>query len=798
MIKNYFLTASRYLQRNKIFSLISIAGFTTGFAIVILIAMNISSEFSFDSFHRDSEKIFRIIIKPKNENKAYGSVPLIFTRLFKKSIPGISDCARYFEEKEEVKIDDRAYRETVSYADPEFLRIFTFPLQTGSAASFEKGDSKVLISPKIAAKYFSRRNPIGELLSVKIGDTFYDLSVEGVLNEPPANSSFSPEILIPFSYREKSIWGGETLAANWGPSETNPMFFAKLDNNADKENVQRGIDALVSGHSTYKGTLQYSLQPLSEMHFGRNIEFSPIKTESKTPLLILSVVAFVIILIVSINYVNLTIAQASHRYKEIGLRKVIGAEKKNILFQFLGESVLITGISLSAAFLLAFILLPQYNYIMGTGLTFSVTPRLLIALIAAAALIALVSGGYPAYMMSKLNPASVLKGEQNLSGSKLITKIFMTFQFSMAAILISFSAIIMHQYLFLTQSDPGFNKDGVIIVKTNEFFGRRIPAGSISVFKDELMKLPSVKAVTVTDMSLGGSERIIPQYRFNFNENSISSYWFRTDISAFDALKIKMLSGRYFRRDFEADSLNSIIINRAFAEAMGMKTPINKPVTLSLGGNRERIYNVIGVAEDIHYSSFRQKVTPMAFTLAGTNIFSECLYVKINGDRGDAISKINSAWNKCLGQYSFDYSFLDDKLDSYYKTEKRWRNLILFSSVIAILFACSGLFGEALYSTRKRTREIGIRKVLGAGNLSVIILIIKDYSPLLFASLAIGCPAAYYAASLWLSNFAYRINLSAWHFVISSLLLFAVSCATILTQALKAATAKPTESLKYE
>lgn len=796
MLTNYFIIALRNLLRNKLFSFINISGFTAGLSIIILCTINIRNEISFDAFHKDSGKIYRVLMSDRKGDRVYGSIPEVFSNLLKQSCPEIVNQAKYLSKKAEVKSSAIINKEQVQFVDDGFFNLFSFPLKTGSINLFGPDKPSVLLSQSVSQKMFGVKDPIGSSLKIKWNNEFREFIVCGILNDNPSNSSIELNIVLPFSYIQNDGML-QVLKADWAPGDHFPSLFVKLNNAGDKSFIESKISTITKMNSRFDELLKYSLIPVSDIHFTPNIGFSTITGGSKTPLYVFICIALIITLIISVNYINLSIVRASYRYKEIGIRRVAGAETKNIIAQFIGETFIVSGLSFILSIALSAFLLPFINELLHKKLVFSFDPELMTFLVVILTLITLLSGGYPAYVFSKFPAADILKGEYRLNKIRKTSSVYMAFQFSLVVILITLSVIISHQYYFLMNKDAGFNNENIVMIKTNEFFGRHINSTDVNTYKTVISSIPGVKLASLSDMVLGGDDRPLGNSRYVFESNSIFPKGFNVDENTIPLFGFKLIEGRNFSADRAADSISSIIVNEKFVKELGIKNPKTASVSMALA--KPRFYNIIGVVKDFNYGSMKDKIEPVVFFKGRENFSSDYLYLKINNfDKKKLVTELEAKWKELIPAHAFIFSFLDDRIENFYKSEKKWRDLILYSSAIAVFFACLGLFAMLMYSLQKRRKEIGVRKVLGASTSSIMLILLKEYSLVLCFSLLAGFSIAFFIAENWLRNFEFRIELGVIHFFITALFLTVVSVITIFFIIFKAANTDPVISLKYE
>lgn len=800
LLKTFYKISSRNLLRNKLFSFISIAGFTVGLTVFILLMLFINNETSYDSFHKNKDRLFRAVLYTQRHDTYYGNFPVSLSQRMRESMPQIECAVNCLDKMTEIKVNGCLSKENITFADPGFFNMFSFKTLSGNPYSFGGNPLSIFVTESFAQKNFGRNNPIGKTLSIKIEGEFSDFLIGGIVENPPENTSLKFSVLVPLVNADK-MWTMKFSKEDIHPGEFLPSFFVLLKDKNDKTAVEaafkRMMEPLVKKEPFYHPGL--ILYPIEKVHLSPEVSmYSSIGTAEPVSILVLSIIGFAILIVVSINYINLTVAQSSHRFREIGIRKVSGAARNEIASQFIAESFFIIFISLAISVVLAALLLPSFNQMTGMHLSFtSGWGSIALGIILLPVLMSLAAGAYPALVMSGLNPVKILKGTQKLSGSGVLAKIFVTTQFVLAIILISGAVIINYQYDFIMKTELGYNKENVVLIRTNEMFGRSIKEAQLWLYKEQILNIPGVKNSAISDMVLGGTGRVESRWRFDYGNTVIPASNMRMDENMLETLNLKLVEGRNFSPEFPSDSLNSIIVNEEFVKEAGIKNPVGK--YLKFRGIKGRDVQIIGVVKSFHYLPLRVKMYPTAFFRSNRKSWSECIYVKISPQNTqNTIMQLKQTWEKIIPGEVFDFMFLDNKIADLYKSENRWKNIITGASFIAIFFACMGLFGLIYYSAEKRTKEIGIRKVLGASTISIVRTLIREFIVLIAAAIIAGCSVTFYFAEKWLKNFAYRIDLNIWIFAAAALLITAIVILTLLAIAVKVASANPVDNLRYE
>ncbi|HEX2866731.1 MAG TPA: FtsX-like permease family protein [Ignavibacteriales bacterium] len=822
ILNNFLKIAIRNLLRNKLFSFISIAGFTVGLTVFIHLMTFVHNEMSYDSFHKNKDRIFRAVIYTPDDKEYYGNYPVALSIRMKESMPQIENAVNYLDKDLEIKVNGEFIKEKITFADPGFFKMFSFRTLAGNPYTFGNNPNGVFVTQAFAEKYFGSSNPLGKIISTKITERTiqkniirknpkgepvhsykveeksYDFLIEGIVENPPDNTVMKFNVLVPFINAEKMSmrFNKEDIS----PGEFLPTFFVMLKKGTDKALLEAEFKSMVKPlirNEAYKPELR--LYPIEKIHFSTEIgPFSSIKPVSPLSVLVLSIIGIAILLIVSINYINLTISQSSHRFKEIGIRKVSGASRSEVVYQFIWESFFMILISMLISLLLSVLTLPVFNRITGKELTFSFGwGSIALAIILISAALSLLAGAYSAIVMSGLDPVKIFKGNQKLSGSGILAKIFVTTQFVLAIVLISGAIIVNSQYDFFMKADLGYNKDNVLLIRTNDMFGRMISDNLLWVYRNQALNLPGIRSASMSSMVLGGNGHIVAQLRFDYGSKFIPSYVINFNEEMIPAMGFKIIEGRNFSSAYSSDSLNSIIVNEEFVKEIGIRNPIGKHLKFSFINKKD--VQIVGVVKNFHYMPLHEKILPVAIFKAGNRSSNECIYVKMSPrNMQKTVVQLKQTWEKLIPGQVFDYVFLDNKLADLYKNENRWKNIITYSSAVAIFFACMGLFGLVFYQAEKRTKEIGIRKVLGASTFSIIRSLVNEFLILIAIAIIIGCSVSYYFANKWLKNFAYHIDLNAWIFILAALLVTVIVISTILIIASRVASTNSAENLRYE
>lgn len=785
MLKNYFKIAYRNLTRYKAFTIINILGLAVGLACTILILLWVQDELSFDKFNKNAEIIYRVV---EIQHYAGGNIfPVAVTpgplaESLKDNFPEIINATRFNYSGRILRYNDKIFNETVAFADPSFLKIFSYPVVTGNTDNILNDLHSILLTEKAAHKYFGNENPVGKTIVI---DDSLSLKVTGVLQDIPTNSHLRFDFLVPFEFlknlgRDLDQWGNNSF-----------YTYVQLQQNSKVPDVNKKIKDEIRKHNEGSVT-DLVLQQLLKIHLysaGKytadigwlgNIEYVNI----------FSLVALIVLFIACINFMNLSTARATKRAKEVGMRKVIGAERLQIVKQFYIESILFAFIALLIALAISDLLLNAFNNLSGKEISLSsLGSTTIIGFIVLTILTGIIAGSYPAIYLSSFLPIKVLKSDSAISGGgSFFRKILVVTQFSLSLILIIGTLIISSQLNYIKSKDLGFNRENVIALNLNNSI-----RANFETVKNELMQNPkiiSVTASTVNPMYLMNSTSNFDWEGKNEKEEILIHFLF-SDRDLVNTFKMKMVEGRFFSKDFGSDT-SSIVINEEAAKIIGMKDPVGK--SLTMWGDK---LTIIGVVKNFNFKPLDTKIEPLVIRYTDDLLFSMFVRVKPGGLTG-TIDYIKDVYKTFSPSAPFDYHFLDEDFENLYKSETRMQTIFSYFAIFAIIISCLGLFGLTSYIAERRTKEIGIRKVLGANVLNLSYLLSLQFTKWVLISNLIAWPVAYILMNKWLQDFAYRVDISLWLFPLSGLLVLVVALLTVSYQAIKAALVNPVKSLKYE
>jgi putative ABC transport system permease protein len=799
VFKNYFTTAWRNLKRNKIYSFINIAGLSMGLACAMLILLYVKDEVSFDRFHKNVQNIYRIVSIQKRNGEVHkdGNTGFLQGPRFKQNVPGIASFVRIQQGTEDIKNGSEIESQDLLYVDSSFFNVFTFPLLYGNKNSCLKEPHSIVVTEDEAIKRFGTKDAIGKFVMVKEDSTFVPYTVTAVAKRVPQNSSIQFNVLIPFKETEADAKDND----NWFNFFLNT--FVVLNPNTNLQTVENQMQKffLADASSTFQNMVKmfglgddakmgsYMLQPFTDMHMNTELPPQNGLLHASNPMYsyILSGIALFVLLIACINFVNLTVARSVKRAKEIGIRKVIGGDRKQLIGQFMGESFLLCAIAFGFALLLTRLILPVFNELSNKALAFSylIDAKLVVAYVLLFLITGLLAGFYPALVLSGYKPVETLYSRFNIKGKNYLQKSLVVIQFTLASFLIIGTMTIYSQFNFLTHKKLGYDDKNLLVVDAN--IRNHQEAKS---FEEQLEKLKGVTGVSTKN---GGSWRTAAKV----GSDSTMQFQYETvDENFIPLLKIPLLQGRNFSPDYPSDSTHSVIVNETFVKQAGWKNPIGETVNFFYHNNE--IYHVIGVVKDYHFASLGEKIIPQLFTMKNDNRYGS-YYIRINpATTTSTLKAIQTAFKQFYPMSPYSYQFKDLQNKHQYAEEAKWKEILMFGAFLTIFISCIGLFGLSVLAAEKRTKEIGIRKVLGASVNNIVTILSTDFLKLVFISLLMAIPLSWLAANKWLNNYPYRITLSWVIFTVGSLLVILIALLTVSFQAVKAAIANPVKSLRTE
>jgi len=785
MLKNYIKTALRNIIRHKGYSFINITGLAIGMACCLLICLWIQDELSFDRFHAHTQSLFRVEFDQNYSGKDFhvNVTPYPMARALEAEIPEIEYASRYSGMGELLFRSDEKifYEDNVKAVDPAFLEMFSFPLIRGNKATALTDPNSLILSQTAAQKYFGREDPIGKILKV---NNRTDFIITGVMEDVPPNSSLSFDMLVSFKLLE--ISGGTN--DQWDNNEI--PTFVKLSSGADPYATGVKIRELVSRHSNVED-LTFSLNSLTRIHLYSHSGFDTGPRASQY-VYIFSVIAFFVLLIACINFMNLATARSARRAKEVGIRKVVGAGRSDIVRQFYGESLIFTLISLGIAVALVIIVLPFFNSLTGKSIALNLINywQLLTGLAAVAVFTGWISGSYPALFLGSFQPIRTLKGKLK-SGPKNVffRRTLVIIQFSLSISLIIGTGVVLSQLDFLKTKKMGYDREHTIYIPM-----RGVDRGLYPQLKAELERYPGLLGVS-------GAQHRPSAIRSNTSgsdwegkdpELDVSTFMTRVDYDYFKTMDIPFVDGRSFSREFTTDEQNAYIVNEEVIQMMDVESPL--AIRFGLWGNDGKI---IGVVKNFHFSSLKRAIEPLVIML-NTEVINYVLIRLQTENIQPSLAFIEKTWQGIIPDFPFEFRFLNTDFDRLYRGEERMSDILKYFAILAVFIACLGLLGLASFAAEQRTKEIGIRKVLGATSSQVAYLIYKEFVLLLGIAILISWPVSYLVMRGWLHDFAYRAGINVVVFFMAALAAVLSAFLTVGYQALKASRSDPVRALRYE
>lgn len=797
MLGNYFKTAFRNIKRHNGYSFINIFGLAVGMAVFTLIFLYIQYELSFDRYHENSDRIYRILrehvdedINITNSNSVF--IPNTLGPTMVEEFPEVTSTARFFRwhrGENYFSLGNKGIYEKMYYVDPEFFEMFSIPFIHGNPKTALKNPLSLILSERLAEKYFRNENPVGKQMMLRRGSRQYIFMITGVFKNMPDNSHLAMDLIIPFS---------NLLRTN---SRASCPTYILTRKGVDPKHLEQKLKELINRQFSSTNDeifiTRYFLQPLTAIHLHSHISDNTIYSNYNDirNIYIYASIAILVLIIVCLNYMNLTAARSFQRYKEIGVRKVVGANRMQLFRQYLSETFLITIISLTISIIFVVVFLPGFNSIIRGNLSLAQMqePTFFLVVVFIVVFVGIVGGSYPAFYMSSFRSVNIIKGVSKKSAmGSWVRKIPVIAQFSIAIMIIISTIVIIFQLNFINTMDTGYNREQIIVL--SHLNNHREIRRNKEAIKAELQRNPNISSVSCSN-ELPNS--IIPRTRVDLlgkNTGQLVPFnAYCVDYDFVDLFEIGIVEGRHFSREFHANAPNEVLINETAARIFKEDSPIGQE--FQFWGSQTG--KIVGIVKDFHSLSLHHQVPPTFIIFDPT--YNNHISIKINTmNISGTIDYIRKTMKKFAPNYQLDFHFFDEIFQMDYQDERKMETIFRFFMLLSIGLACMGLVGIATYSTQLRIKEIGIRKVLGASVPDITGLISKDFIKCVLLANIIAWPVAYYSMNKWLQNFAYRINLSIWVFILSGLSALAVAFLTTSYQTIKAALANPVDSLRYE
>jgi ABC-type antimicrobial peptide transport system permease subunit len=793
MFKNYLKTTFRNTIRHKGYSFINLAGLAIGMACTLLILLWVNDELSYDRFHENSKNIYRIMsYGTQYMIEGIDGTPAPLAPAILEEVPGIVNYARFSDvPKLVVKYRDKVFYETGGLiADPSIFEIFTFPFVRGDPRTAFSEPLDIVMTETMAKKYFGDEDPLGKTMEIEGRPA----AVTGIIQDIPHNSHIQFDFLTSYEFiQQVSSYG-----LSWG--SFNFVTYLQVDTNRDIQAMGKNITAVAAKNNCPQVAdgVEFRLQPLSELHLDSRAAYrNYIDVGDGKYVYIFSIIAFFILFIACVNFMNLSTARSTTRAKEVGMRKTIGASRRQLIMQFFGESFFLTSVACVVALNLVLILLPAFNQITAKQLKLDFSDvRIVFGLVLIVVLTALTAGSYPALFLSAFRPVKVLKGTFKAEGKgQTFRRVLVVTQFSLSIALLIGTSVTYNQLHFLRHSKLGFNKENIVYVPVKENIGK-----SYESFKNGLLEDSNIYSVAAQYYLFAeqGSFRTTDYDWEGRKEGQEADIVLNlVDYDFIPMLELELLEGRNFSKEYSTDATQAYILNEEAIREMGIQDPVGKEFSYG-----KRKGTIIGVMKNAHFRSLHVKIEPHVFFFM-QDVSEATQYgvvlIKINGEKTEeALAQIEQVWGNINPISPFEYHFLDQKYDSLYRKENKIGTILNAFTLFAIVISCLGLFGLASFLTEQRTNEIGIRKVLGASESGIVFLLSKQFTKWVLIANLFAWPAAYFIMNEWLKSFAYRIEIGIWGFLLSGMLAVGIALFTVSFQALRAARANPIDSLRYE
>lgn len=798
MLKNYILIGFRSLYKNLGYTFINVFGLAIGLACCLLVTLYVRFELSYEDFHENKTSLYRYV--PRGEREGVVSMqtmlPAGFGPLIKESFHDVEMFSRFsdVDERPLMRVGDTFLdAKTLSIADKDFFKMFSFKLLQGDVNTVLARPSTVVISQSIAQKYFPEGNAIGQTIRY---DNAYDYEITGVFDDVPANSHLQFSYVTNFETIAKMVqdryhYPAESFLNSLDAWNYSTYFY--IPGEKDVNSLAKRIDQKFTEarKETFNDqTMGDWLQPLNEIHFTKGIKGDTANGDLSY-VYIFSAVALMILVIACFNFMNLSTARAMKRSKEVGLRKVMGAFRHQLIKQFMGETVIMVTVAMILGIIFLELLVPLFNGLVGQHLevVYFGKNSLIIFFVLAGLLTGIIAGSYPAFYLSSFSPAKVLKGQAGPSGNAGLRKVLTVMQFGLAAFLMIGTLIVYQQMNFIQNSNLGFDQESIVyMTPPAPLWEKR------DVFKQNLLASSHVKSVTFSNGTPGMESST---WQYDFPGLEIPKRSMNTMIIDYDYLKtfgLEVVDGRDLSSEFMTDSTEAYLINEAAVGELMLKKPVGTPMRALDGHPAGRI---IGVVKDFHYRSLHRKIEPLVMRIDPVNMW--CVSVKLtSGNLKDHLATVEAAWKKIAPDYPFTYQFVDETIERQYKAEQNTGVLFTAFAILAIVIACLGLLGLTAFMTEQRKKEIGVRKVLGSSVSGIVLLLSKDFSRLVMIAFIVVVPLAWYAMNQWLSGFAYQADISPLVYIGAGSIVLAIAFLSVFYQAVKAAVVNPSDTLRNE
>ena len=812
MILNYIKIAWRNFGKNAVYSFQNIFGLTIAFSISLLAILYVAEELNFDRFYKNASRIYRVNtdIKVNDYVQSAAVSSDVVGPLLKETFPQVESYVRFFASNQPFLVkkgNDFLEESNAAYIDSTLFDVFSIAVVNSGSRRLLWEPNSVVITQSVAKKYFGETQAVGKTLEMdKNGNDIRKKNtyiVSAVIADFKGNSHFSFDFIFPMA----------NLAYGWGNYAGNNFHtYVLLKKETDYHTINQALDMVVKKRifpyfiqqfglnveswekfNSIGNKIQYSLYPITDIHLmsGKSDELKSGGGNLQLTYII-SLLVFFVLLIACINFSNLSVVHAAGRAREIGIRKVMGSNRRSLMFQFLFEAIALVLVAMLLAILITLVTLPYFNEIMQKSFSAGnlINSRLMLTMLILVLLVGILAACYPAFYLSRLNPTQALQGKTNLVVNKsVLTKILVVFQFSVSITLIVGTIVIYSQLNHIRNRDIGYTKEQVLVINNMNYLGK-----NALIFKNEVLKIPGITSGSLTSSLPVNSSQMLGSFTHNAARKKYNIIqgrnWF-VDNGYVKTMGMSILKGRDFSSEYSTN-YQSVLINEEMAGKLGVQNPVGEKIHSEIAE-----YTIIGVVKNFNYESLREPVGPVILNFNDKSGDFAAFRIG-DADMKDVISQINTVWKKLELQYPFNYYFMDDAFDNIYRADQTMGKISITATILAILIACTGLFGLIAYASEKRRKEIGIRKVMGASVAQITMLLSKDFLSLVLIAFIIASPIAWYAMHTWLQGFAYRITISWWMFALAGLLAILIALITISFQAIKAAVANPVKSLRTE
>jgi putative ABC transport system permease protein len=808
MFRNYLKIALRNLWKQRTYAFINVFGLAVGLAFCTLIFLYVREELTYDRFHEKHDRIYRAY---RASYDADGSMdrtdpylPMPFAPAMAADMPEVEAYVRFWRQSYFLRRGDDILEERIVHTDPAFFDVFSFPLRRGDPATALVDLNSIVLTEASARKYFGDQDPMGQVLSVRMGEQYQDLVVTGVAADPPGNSSVRFDFLVPFArFVETFDWARERQES-WNASAFLSYVLLKpgatLAGDAErllqfrwKYYPEEVRERQAAGRWSGEGfPTRYRLQPLGDIHLNTAVSGGLTAPSDPRYAYILAGIALAVLFIACVNFMTLAMGRSARRAREIGVRKVVGAARGQIIMQFWGEALMLCSLALVVGMALADLSLPVFNTLTGKALQLNALYHWssVLALGGVVLVTGLLAGSYPALVLSGFQPVEALKNRLQLSGSNALTRSLVVGQFALSVFLIISTFVMLDQLDYLQTKNLGFDKEHVVVVEL-EGADRGL---ALSRLREAVAQRPDIAGITGSSISFN---RGYARTGFEYEGELKQVFVYRVEQDYVDVMGMKLAAGRNFDPQLATDSTQAILVNEALVRDFGWTDPVGQRLT-GLTESTETDPVVIGVLEDYNFQSLESEVQPMMLNLA-PNARADYALIRINPvDVPATLAYLEATWQSIAPDVPFQHAFLDEDLNAQYRDSERWSRIVGYASFFAILIACMGLFGLTALIVAGRTKEIGIRKVLGASVANVMTLLSRDFVVLVLLGILIAVPAAYFVMQEWLTSFAFRITISPFLYVAAGVLALLVALGTVSVQAVRAALTDPVDTLRYE